>query len=138
MKFAFDKQENYTVLSISESKLTSLIAPDLKTEFALLNNEGIKNIILDLSQVAFVDSSGLSAILIGNRLCQNVEGTFVIAAPNDNVRKLFQISQLDNVLKIIPTLKEARDYVMLDLLMQELEAEGENIGDGDEDEDEDE
>lgn len=137
MKFAFDKQENYTVLSILESKLNSLIAPDLKTEFALLNNEGINNIILDLSKVDFVDSSGLSAVLIGNRLCQGGEGSFIVAAPRENVQRLFHISQLDNVLKIIPTLEEAKDYIMLDLLMQELEAEG-DLNDESNDNDDDE
>ncbi len=120
MKFACDKQESYTIFSVTDPKLNSLNAPTLKTELTLLNNEGIRNIILDINGVTFVDSSGLSAILVGRRLCENSNGTFVLSGANDNVLRLLRISQLESVLNLIPTLQEARDYVMMDELMREL------------------
>ena len=78
MKFAFDKQDSYTIFSIQEDKLNSLNAPHVKAEFAVLHNEGTRNIILNIDGISFVDSSGLSAILVGKRLCDTVGGTFVI------------------------------------------------------------
>jgi len=126
MKFAIDKKENYTVFSVLEGKLNTLVAPDLKTELAILNNEGISNIILDLSTVQFIDSSGLSAVLVGNRLCQSSNGLLVVAQVTDNVRRLIKISQLDSVLRIIPTISEARDYIMMNELMNALGNEEES------------
>ena len=120
MKISLDKKETYTVLSVLEGKLNTLVAPDLKTSMAILNNEGIKNIILDLSEVTFVDSSGLSAILVANRLCQNAGGLLVITEVTDNVKRLVKISQLDSVLTLIPTLQEAKDYIKMEELMKEL------------------
>ncbi|MGB1241523.1 MAG: STAS domain-containing protein [Chitinophagales bacterium] len=123
MKFALDKKDSYTVFSLLEPKLNTLFAPDLKSELTILHNEGIKNIILDLEKVSFVDSSGLSAILVGNRLCKSSQGCLIVASPTQNVNRLLKISQLDSVLTIIATVQQARDYVMMQELVNELQDE---------------
>jgi anti-sigma B factor antagonist len=117
MKFSFEKKEKYTLFKLEDEKLNTINAPKLKSELVILNAGGVKNIILDLGEVSFVDSSGLSAILIGNRLCKNVEGTFAVANLNDYVLKLLKISQLDSILNIFPTIDEAVDFIQ----MEELE-----------------
>ena len=66
MKYSIDKKENYAVMELQEDNLNSFVAPDLKSELVILSNEGIANLILDLSKVKYVDSSGLSAILTAN------------------------------------------------------------------------
>jgi len=124
MKFTIEKNEKYTLIQLHEEKLTSLIAPELKSELVKINAEGVKNIILDGSQVKYTDSSGLSSILVGNRLCENEQGLFVIAAPTDHVLKLIKISQLDSVLHILPTVEEAIDAVFMNELEQNLNKEG--------------
>ena len=42
MNLTIDKQEKYALVSIKESKLNSLVAPDLKAEIVMLNHEGFK------------------------------------------------------------------------------------------------
>jgi len=63
MKYSVDKQERYSIFTLNELSLNSIIAPDVKSEFVIFRNEGVKNLVLDLANVKFVDSSGLSAIL---------------------------------------------------------------------------
>ncbi len=128
MKFAVDKKETYTVFTVLEEKLNSILAPELKTELTLLNTEGTKNVILDWGNVKFVDSSGLSAILVGNRLCQGSKGSMVITRLTEHVNKLIKISQLDTVLSIAPTVQESRDLIMMDELMRALQGGGSNEG----------
>lgn len=123
MKYTIEKTEKYSLLQLHEEKLTSIIAPDLKAELVKLNAEGIRNIILDLNEVKYVDSSGLSSILVGNRLCENEEGMFAIASPNDHVMKLIKISQLDSILTILPTKEEAIDTIFMNELEKNLRAE---------------
>jgi anti-sigma B factor antagonist len=123
MKYTIEKTEKYTLIQLHEEKLTSVIAPDLKTELVKLNAEGIKNIILDLSEVKYVDSSGLSSILVGNRLSENEEGIFALASPNEHVIKLIKISQLDSILTILPTKEEAVDAIFMNELEKNLRAE---------------
>lgn len=105
--FKIDKQEKYTLVTIHVEKLDSRISPALKSELVVVNAGGEKNIIIDLSECRYCDSSGLSAILIGNRLCKNENGTFVLSGLQDSVSKLISISQLDSVLQITPTVDEA-------------------------------
>jgi anti-anti-sigma factor len=101
----------------------STVSPQLKSDFVTLNAEGNKNIILDMSQVKYIDSSGLSAILVGNRMANDSDGTFILAGITDHVMKLIKISQLDSVLDIMPTVQEAVDAVYLNELGNDLDKE---------------
>lgn len=121
MKFSIDKQDNYTIFSLLEPKLNAVIAPEVKTRFALMNSEGDRYIIFDLSQVSFVDSSGLSAILTGHRLCENADGLFVLAMPSENVQRLIAISQLTDVLNVADTMDEALNSVGMAALVNAIE-----------------
>lgn len=123
MKYSIDKKENYAVMELQEENLNSFVAPDLKSELVILSNEGIANLILDLSKVKYVDSSGLSAILTANRLWKSL-GTFVLTGiEHDPVRKLIEISRLDSVLTIVPTVPESIDFIIMDALEKDLKAE---------------
>jgi anti-sigma B factor antagonist len=96
---------------------TGHVSPSLKSELVVLNSEGFKNIIIDLTDTRYCDSSGLSAILVANRLCKNSGGTFVLTGLQRSVMKLISISQLDTILNIAPTVSEAVDL----LFMEEIE-----------------
>lgn len=125
MKYEIEKKERYAILKLEEENLNSIIAPDLKSELVLISNGGIPNLILDLSKVKYVDSSGLSAILTAHRLWKSL-GSFVLTGiEHDAVRKLIEISRLDSVLNIIPTLEESRDYIMIEDIERALKAERE-------------
>jgi len=107
MEFKIDKVENHTLIKVLEEKLDTHIAPTLKSELVLVSGNGEKNIVLDLSNCRYCDSSGLSAILVANRLCKNANGTFVLTGLNDAVERLITISQLDTVLNIAETVDDA-------------------------------
>ena len=106
MEFKIEKQDNHTMIQVLEEKLDTHIAPTLKSELVLVSGNGEKNIILDLSKCRYCDSSGLSAILVANRLCKNASGTFVLTGLNDAVERLITISQLDTVLNITKSVDE--------------------------------
>lgn len=121
MKYSIDKKEQYSILKLEEEKLDSPLSPKLKSEFLTLNAEGIKNVILDLAEVKYVDSSGLSALLVGNRLFSEDGGIFILASINDHVLKLIKISQLNNVLNLLPSVEEAIDAVFLKTIESDLQ-----------------
>ncbi|MDQ3394383.1 MAG: STAS domain-containing protein [Bacteroidota bacterium] len=120
MKYTIDKQEKYFLIKMGEEKLDSTMSPRLKSDFITYQAEGAKNIIIDLSEVKYIDSSGLSALLVGNRLFHEQEGIFVIASINDHVMKLIKISQLDTVLNLLPTVEEAVDAVFMNEIESDL------------------
>ena len=123
MKYAVDKQERHTVFTVQESNLNSVVAPELKSEFVLLANEGVQNLIVDLSLVEYIDSSGLSSILTANRLWKDL-GSFILTGEmQPNVKRLITMSRLDSVLTIIPTVAESIDYAYMEELQRDLSKE---------------
>ena len=123
MRYSIEKSEKYTKLSLDEEKLDTLIAPKLKTEFVTLYQSGTDNLILDLSETKYVDSSGLSALLTANRMSNEVGGCLVLVGVNDHVMKLIKISKLDNIFNMLPTVEEAVDAVFLHEIEKDLKAE---------------
>jgi anti-sigma B factor antagonist len=120
MKYTIDKQEKYSLLRLHEEKLDSSVAPGLKAELITLHAEGVKNIVLDLAEVKYTDSSGLSALLVGNRIVQEEGGIFILTTLSDHTMKLIKISQLDSVLNILPRVEEAIDAVFMHEIEKDL------------------
>ncbi|MFZ9981606.1 MAG: STAS domain-containing protein [Cyclobacteriaceae bacterium] len=123
MKYTIDKTEKYSLLKLHETKLDSTIAPSLKSELLTLHAEGVKNIILDLEEVKYTDSSGLSALLVGNRILSDDGGIFVLIHLSDHAMKLVKISQLDTVLNILNTPEEAVDAIFMHEIESGLQEE---------------
>lgn len=107
MNFETLKNERSATIVVGVERLNAANAPELKSELVLLNNQGINNIIIDLSATQYCDSSGLSALLLGNRLCKDSSGKFILCGIGENVGKLIAIAQLDKVLLLEKTRTEA-------------------------------
>ncbi len=120
MKFTVENDEKYTVVAAQVEKLDTLSAPDLKSELVYLNKSGVRNIVIDLEKCRYCDSSGLSALLTGNRMTKQIQGSFVISNLQPAVEKLVKISMLDKVFSITPTRNEAIDMVMMEEIEREL------------------
>lgn len=110
MNFEVNKEDNVTTVTCHIEKLDTQVAPELKSQFVLLDSEGDANFILDMSNVKYCDSSGLSALLVGNRFSKSSEGTFVVCGLQPNVEKLINISQLNSVLNIAEDITTANNY----------------------------
>ncbi len=107
MTSIIQKMENYTLVSVNTERLDINSAADIKAELIFLNNNGEKNIVLDLAKCTYCDSTGLRTILLGNRLCENSIGTFIICSLQPDVDYLIRISMLHTVLLITKTVEEA-------------------------------
>jgi len=123
MKFVIDKQEKYTLLTLMEGRLDSQVAPKLKAELITLFQSGTTSLILGMEEVKYVDSSGLSALLVARRLSDQHNGTLVLAGLTEHVMRLMQISKLDNVLNLLPTIQESIDFVFMAELEREIREE---------------
>ncbi|HZW37914.1 MAG: STAS domain-containing protein [Syntrophothermus sp.] len=108
MNFETKKIDDITIFKLNEKRLDANISGLVKGEFTiLLKVEGANKLIVDLSSVETCDSSGLSAILVANRIINSVNGKMRIAAPSEKVHSLIKITQLDRVLPVCETVQEA-------------------------------
>jgi anti-sigma B factor antagonist len=78
-------------------------APQLREALSAARGDGARRVVVDLSETDFLDSSGLGA-LVGASKEHAESGPLVLVCPKDNLRKLFEISRLDEVLPIYPSL----------------------------------
>jgi anti-sigma B factor antagonist len=98
MGFVKEEQKGVTIIKVEDERLDSMIAPQLKSELLFLANDGKKNILIDLSNVNYADSSGLGAFLFGIRQLKNIDGQLKLFSANDRIMSLVRIARLDNVL----------------------------------------
>lgn len=110
--FLVERSDRYSLIRLQSEKLDTMVAPALKSELVVLNADGVKNLIIDLSETRYCDSSGLSAILVANRLCKNANGVLIVTGLQEPVKKLIAISQLDSILKITADLAAAIDRLV--------------------------
>lgn len=112
MNLVIKKEFNYSYIRVANQRLDSFISPELKADLVMMVNKGENKIILDLKDCVYSDSSGLSAILVGNRLCEDSKGTFVICNLSPGVEKLVKLAMLDTILTIASDKEEAQKIIL--------------------------
>ena len=106
--FELKKTGDIAVFKLNEKRFDAQIAGLVKGEFTIiLHAEDVSKFIVDLSEVEYCDSSGLSAILLAFRILQSNDGHIRVASPTKNVKTLIEISQLNRILPICSTVDEA-------------------------------
>jgi len=97
MKFEVHKNGMSAVLKLKERKLDSTVSPELKGEFLILCKPKVQTLVIDLKDVEFCDSSGLSALLIADRKMKEHGGAVKLVNVHKKVASLIKISMLDRV-----------------------------------------
>ncbi|PIQ08230.1 MAG: anti-anti-sigma factor [Ignavibacteriales bacterium CG18_big_fil_WC_8_21_14_2_50_31_20] len=107
VNFEFSINNGIAIFKLNESRFDAAIAGLVKAEFTISLSEEVNKLIVDMSQVEYCDSSGLSALLLAFRILQAEEGKIKIASPQKSVKTLIEISQLDKILPIYNSVEEA-------------------------------
>jgi anti-sigma B factor antagonist len=82
-------------------------ARDFSERLGAAIQEGRKTVVLDLTNVEFIDSTGLSVLLNGLRRITRSGGRLILACENPTVLRLFEITRLDSTFQIVATRDEA-------------------------------
>jgi anti-sigma B factor antagonist len=75
-------------------------APDLRKEILTIFNEGVNRLVLDVGQLDFIDSSGLSVIIAGFKRFKERGGDLILRSLTDRTRRVLEVSGLNNVLSL--------------------------------------
>ena len=100
MNFEVNKNGAATVFRLKERKLDSSVSPELKGEFLILCKPKVDTLVIDLADVEFCDSSGLSALLIADRKMKEHGGKVKLVNVHKKVSSLLKISMLDRIFDI--------------------------------------
>ena len=89
----------WTVLSVG-GELDVVGAPDLRQAVVQAVAEGCRGLILDLSQLDFVDSFGIGAVVGALKRLRQRGGELALVCPSPRVRRVFEICDLDRIIAI--------------------------------------
>ncbi len=92
-------------------RLDSTTAPELRERVRLNLENGRNLLVLDLSRVTFVDSSGLGSLVAALRSADKAGGNIKISALQPRVRAVFELIRLDHVFEVYEdALSAVRSY----------------------------
>jgi anti-sigma B factor antagonist len=107
MKITTENHGGRTILSVKEGRLDAHNSGELKDRILKTLEEGNRNLIIDLGDVQFIDSSGLGALLSGYKNANLRSSAFALANLQPRVRSMFELTRLHRVFEIYPGLQEA-------------------------------
>ncbi len=95
--------DDVTIMHVKDKHLDSRLSSLYKQEFVAMKDEGTTQVVVDLTEVDFIDSSGLGALLLGRRLFTADEGDLRIIGAHEKVLHMFKIAKLDRVFEFFDT-----------------------------------
>lgn len=94
---------------IPRGRLTMVSARRLKELLADLVGGGTTRIVVDMAETTFLDSSGLGALIAGLKSARQAGGDLRVARPTPGVVAVFELTNLDRVLRARDSVEAAFD-----------------------------
>lgn len=116
MNIVPEKKREKTLLHVEEERLDAHNSSELKDYLHGLLNDGETTLILDLSAVRFIDSSGLGALLSGYKNANLRNCSFILIGLQSRVQSMFELTRLHRVFEIYPSYEDMLSNHAEDLL----------------------
>ena len=107
MKIKKNPQDDVMVLELSGKIMGGPDFEKFKDEVTTVVDGGFKKVILDMSGVPWINSTGLGILITGYHSIKAAEGVLKICAVKERVLSIFYISQLENIFDVYETREEA-------------------------------
>ncbi|MBS1904418.1 MAG: STAS domain-containing protein [Bacteroidetes bacterium] len=117
MNFTIEQKDRAAIFRPQEARLDSMLAPELKAEFLILAQPDVETLVIDLTDVQYIDSAGLSALLLARRQQTSHDGDVRLVGVSDDVRSLLELTQLNRVFPIYDTPQQAIDAPSLSAIV---------------------
>lgn len=100
------KEDALQVVAVEDARIDAAVAIEFKDAMRAETTNGSEIVVLDLSKVEFIDSSGLGAIVASMKFLGK-DRTMALAGLNPTVEKVFRLTRMDSVFSLFPTLDGA-------------------------------
>ncbi len=90
-----------------EGEIDLHVSPRVAISLAQMAEKKPDRLVVDLSRVSYIDSSGLAVLIEGMQNVERYGGKFAIAGMPETVRPIFEIARLDQVFQVFPDVDAA-------------------------------
>ena len=97
----------HLIVQTAISRLDAEVAMDFRQQMVDLVNQGHRKIVLNLSEVEFIDSSGLGAIVSVLKTMTRDQGELSVCNANDSIMSMFRLTRMDKVFAMYADVKDA-------------------------------
>jgi len=107
MNISIEQRESVVILTIKTEKLDSENAPQVKAKVLIESQPDVDAMIIDLSNVRMIDSSGLGVLLLAHRQMNEYNAPVILVGISEEVYKLMEISHIHDIFDVYDTVEEA-------------------------------
>jgi len=107
MNITIEEKASVVFISVKEERLDAHNSGDLKNQMLSLFEDGKTQLLIDLKDVRFVDSSGLGALVSGFKNASSHNGNLKLCNLQPQVKSMFELTRLHRVFEIFPDAEEA-------------------------------
>jgi anti-sigma B factor antagonist len=84
------------------------VSPELRASLrAIIDDEKPKRLVVDLSRVPYIDSSGIAVLIGAMQSLEHEGGIFLLAGAQDGVRMILESARLDQYFRLFPDVESA-------------------------------
>lgn len=105
-EIAEDTSGDVPVLAV-KGEIDVSTAPELRDRLVQANQKGATTVVVDLSEVTFLDSTALGVLVSGLKRFRSAGGDLRLVVTGRSVAKVLEITGLNDVFKIFATADEA-------------------------------
>ena len=106
MELASTTEAEMRIVSVQDNRIDAAVAIEFKDAMRSQTDDGPDQVVLDLSKVDFIDSSGLGAIVAAMKN-MGAERRLALAGLTPTVERVFKLTRMDSVFSVFPTLESA-------------------------------
>ena len=107
MNINIDEKGSAVLIEVKEERLDAHNSSELKAQMLTLFDDGKNNLVIDLQDVRFVDSSGLGSLVSGFKNASARSGNLKLCGLQPQVKSMFELTRLHRVFEIFPSADEA-------------------------------
>ena len=112
MEYSFRFEEKYLIINLAGDLIGEENGPRIVAELDGHNTVGNLNVIVDISEVRYINSSGIGVLITLLTKARNKGGELCLINPSESVQKLLIITKLQAIFKVYHSIGEAKEQML--------------------------
>jgi len=111
MKYSIENNDEVIIFTINNKNINSQISADLKEQMLIISQPDIKALLIDISEVETIDSSGIGSFLLAERQLSDHGVPMAFIGASDAIKSTMKILNIDKLFDFFDTVEEARKVI---------------------------